>query len=224
MAGERGGVRDCAGETRGSGRTKPYRGIRRVEGCPSVLRKSKVLIFIEEKGFVRDGKACGERYVSILCPGKDSVFFRPPIFLLELHSPSRSKDTSSVSLTLDTFSSQRKACGERYVSILCPGKDSVFFRPPIFLLELHSLSRNKDTSSVSLTLDTFTPESRALWVLSPSGTLGVQAPLRGRLAKCDALLLFLAARVPLRPPPAAPRVRPRAASLIPRRPASRSDH
>lgn len=96
MAGGRGGVRDCAGETRGSGRTKPYRGIRRVEGCPSVLRKSKVLIFIEEKGFVRDGKACGERYVSILCPGKDSVFFRPPIFLLELHFPSRSKDTASV--------------------------------------------------------------------------------------------------------------------------------
>ena len=139
-------MRDCAGETRGSGRTKPYRGIRRVEGCPSVLRKSKVLIFIEEKGFVRDGNPSGERYVSILCPGKDSVFFRLPTFLLELHSPSRSKDTSSVSLTLDTF----------------------------------------------------TPESRALWVLSPSGTLGVQAPLRGRLAKCDALRLFLAA---LRPAP-----------------------
>ena len=81
--------------------------------------------------------------------------------------------------------------------VLCPGKGSVFFRPPIFLLELHSLSRNKDTSSVSLTLDTFTPESRALRVLSPSGTLGVQAPLRGRLAKCDALRLFLAAPRPV---------------------------
>ena len=83
--------------------------------------------------------------------------------------------------------------------VLCPGKGSVFFRLPTFLLELHSPSRSKDTSSVSLTLDTFTPESRALWVLSPSGTLGVQAPLRGRLAKCDALRLFLAARIPFRP-------------------------
>ena len=166
-------MRDCAGETRGSGRTKPYRGIRRVEGCPSVLRKSKVLIFIEEKGFVRDGKACGERYVSILCPGKDSVFFRPPIFLLELHSPSRSKDTSSVSLTLDTF----------------------------------------------------TPESRALWVLSPSGTLGVQAPLRGRLAKCDALRLFLAALRPAPPTAHRPRVRPRAASPVRRpHPVPTTDH
>lgn len=151
MAGGRGGVWDCAGETRGSGRTKPYRGIRRVEGCPSVFRKSKVLIFIEEKGFVRDGKACGERCVSILCPGKDSVFFRPPTFLLELHSPSRSKDTSSVSLTLDTF----------------------------------------------------TPESRALWVLSPSGTLGVQAPLRGRLAGSAAPHRAFA-RAPLRLSLAAP--------------------
>ena len=32
----------------------------------------------------------------VLCPGKGSVFFRPPIFLLELHSPSQSRDTASV--------------------------------------------------------------------------------------------------------------------------------
>ena len=53
------------------------------------------------------------------------------------------------------------------------------FRLLTFLLELHSPSRSRDTASVSLTLDTFTPE------LSPSGTLGVQAPLRGRLAGSD---------------------------------------
>ena len=68
------GVRDCAGETGGSGRTKPYRGIRCVEGCPSVLRKAKVLIFIEEKGFVRDGKVCGERCVSFFVPAKAACF------------------------------------------------------------------------------------------------------------------------------------------------------
>ena len=113
--------------------------------------------------------------------------------------------------------------------VLCLGKGSVFFRPPIFLLELHPPSRSKDTSSVSLTLDTFTPESRALWVLSPSGTLGVQAPLRGRLAKCDALRLFLAAPCPVPTTDHEPLFTVRyfiahATSPVRRRPASRSDH
>ena len=97
------------------------------------------------------------------------------------------------------------------------------FRLPTILLELHSPSRNKDTSSVSLTLDTFTPE------LSPSGTLGVQVPLRGRLAKCDALRLSLAAPRPVLPTAHCPLLTAhyftaRAASPVRRRPASRSDH
>ena len=37
--------------------------------------------------------------------------------------------------------------------VLCPGKGSVFFRLPTFLLHLHSLSRSKDTSSVSAYAD-----------------------------------------------------------------------
>ena len=51
----------------------------------------------------------------------------------------------------------------------------VVIRQPTFLLNLHSLSRRKDTSSVRFA-STFTPELR------PSDALGVQAPLRGRLA------------------------------------------
>ena len=62
----------------------------------------------------------------VLCLGKDGVFFRPPIFLLKPHSLSRSKDTTSVSLTLDTFPSQGKACGERYVSVFVPAKAACF--------------------------------------------------------------------------------------------------
>ena len=90
---------------------------------------------------------------------------------------------------------RRRCCGRCYkktaVSSFVAAKSGGVFRQPIFLLLLHSLFRSRDTSSVSLTLDTFTPESRALGVLRPSDALGVQAPPRGRLAKCDTLRFFL---------------------------------
>ena len=84
---------------------------------------------------------------------------------------------------------RRRCCGrcnkKNGSTEFCRSKKRRRFPTAIFLLLLHALFRSRDTSSVSLTLDTFTPELR------PSDALGVQAPPKGRLAKCDTLRFFL---------------------------------
>ena len=83
---------------------------------------------------------------------------------------------------------RRRCCGrcnkKNGSTEFCRSKKRRRFPTAIFLLPLHSLFRSRDTSSVSLTLDTFTPELR------PSDALGVQAPPRGRLTRSVAFCFF----------------------------------
>ena len=88
------------------------------------------------------------------------------------------------------------------------------FRLRTSLLKLHSLSRSRDTASVLPYGNLSSP---------PKGKLAGSAAPHRAFARAP-FRLFLAAPRPAPPTAHRPRVRSRAASLIPRRPASRSAH
>ena len=175
----------------------------------------------------------------VLYRSKGGDVFRQLTFLLPLHALSCNRDTSSVSLPLDTFPSKGKACKCDAFGVQAPLRGRLAnvnaFRLFSVLLHYRFFDTMENYRSKRF------PLGRERLAVPPSSAAHsfARAPLRLSLAApCPVLttahcpLLHCARRVacpspprvPLRPSSAAPLVRPRAASLIPRRPASRSDH